>query len=641
MQAPDELRSLPGWVIWRYEGGDDGAKPRKVPYYAVGGKRHGAQGRPEDRAHLVGFDAACAAAARRGFDGVGLCLMPDFGIVVLDFDAAVTNQGLHPELAALVGDTYTEFSPSGTGVHAIYRGNMGDRKSHADGEHFGVETFSSKGFVTFTGNALSHVADLDLVGPLIAPVSEGVRALCAARFGRRDDADGDPLMTYSPPLGLSEAELLDILAQLDPSIGHDPWLQVGMALHHETAGERFDLWDDWSSQDDAGYPGREELSKRWESFGKAGGVKVTARTLLKMVKVDGSQVLTAEALREAPGPTQADKAPRFAFQQAAEFVLRKPVSWLIKGVLPKGDVGAVFGESGAGKSFFALDLVMAVATGTAWKGHEVRQQGAVAYVCAEGAGGFTRRIQAYADHHGIDLAAAPLYVLGDAPNLIEIKDVKALGAALKVLPPLQVIVVDTLAQVTPGANENSGEDMGRALAHCRALAQATGALVLLVAHAGKDAGRGLRGWSGIKGALDVEIQVERSDKYRSATITKMKDGEGEGDEFAFSLVTVSMGQDEDGDEITSCVLQHGASVPHAHRKAEPKGAVQQLVLRVAVGLTDLPGAVTTSQLIDAVVNELPKPDGKRDQRRATVLRAVEALVGSNVMSVGGGEVNLL
>jgi hypothetical protein len=49
LQAPRILTAIPSWLIWRYEHHDGEAKPRKVPYYVNGVKRHGVQGRPEDR----------------------------------------------------------------------------------------------------------------------------------------------------------------------------------------------------------------------------------------------------------------------------------------------------------------------------------------------------------------------------------------------------------------------------------------------------------------------------------------------------------------------------------------------------------------------------------------------------------------
>lgn len=54
LHAPEPIRNLPAWVMWRFEPNDNpGGKPRKVPYYVTGQRRAGGQGTPEDRARLV------------------------------------------------------------------------------------------------------------------------------------------------------------------------------------------------------------------------------------------------------------------------------------------------------------------------------------------------------------------------------------------------------------------------------------------------------------------------------------------------------------------------------------------------------------------------------------------------------------
>jgi len=66
-------------------------------------------------------------------------------------------------------------------------------------------------------------------------------------------------------------------------------------------------------------------------------------------------------------------------------------------------------------------------------------------------------------------------VLNGAPNLMLLEDAKDLAAGvLAAGADTSVIVVDTLAQTTPGANENAGEDMGKALGHCKRLHELTG-----------------------------------------------------------------------------------------------------------------------------------------------------------------------
>lgn len=99
IQAPAEIASRPIWLIWRFETVAGETKPRKVSYYATGGRRYGVQGRPEDRQKMVTLEAARAAAARRGFDGVGLAPM-DGDFTVMDFDDCLVDgvlpQGLLP-----------------------------------------------------------------------------------------------------------------------------------------------------------------------------------------------------------------------------------------------------------------------------------------------------------------------------------------------------------------------------------------------------------------------------------------------------------------------------------------------------------------------------------------------------------------
>ncbi|NMM15375.1 MAG: AAA family ATPase [Rhodoferax sp.] len=345
---------------------------------------------------------------------------------------------------------------------------------------------------------------------------------------------------------------------------------------------------------------------------------------------------------EVVGPST-KKPRRFKFIKMSEFKKRSPMSWLIKRVFPKAEIGAVFGESGAGKSFFVLDLVLAIARGADWNGHKVTQ-GNVAYVVAEGASGFSSRTDAYASHYGMDMDALPFRALADAPNVLDRGDVDELLAALGDLPDLKVVVLDTLAQVTPGANENSAEDMGRALAAAKHISRTTGATVLIVAHAGKDTSRGLRGWSGIKAALDFEINVERTGDFRSATITKMKDGDGEGIAFPFRLENVQLGVDDEGNPTASCVVNVSGQL--AKKVAGSKRLTigrDDVALAAAVSLRDLTGGstVTLDQWkVSATAGMVAKP-GKADNRVRDFSRAVEVLTAGGYISMVGNRVEVL
>ena len=92
----------------------------------------------------------------------------------------------------------------------------------------------------------------------------------------------DPLMAYEPPVGIDLSEARRLVAYVDNE-DYDTWLKVGMSLHHEFDGSvaALDLWDEWSSTA-ANYAAREDLEKRWDSFGKSGRNPTTARWLLKV-----------------------------------------------------------------------------------------------------------------------------------------------------------------------------------------------------------------------------------------------------------------------------------------------------------------------------------------------------------------------
>lgn len=309
----------------------------------------------------------------------------------------------------------------------------------------------------------------------------------------------------------------------------------------------------------------------------------------------------------------------------------------MKGVLPKGELGVIYGPPGSGKSFWALDLCMAISRGEAWCGKRVHKA-RVGYVAAEGAGGFRNRLQAYRDHHGLDLDTELLKVMAGAPNLIEKADVVALGNAINSAGGLDLIVYDTLARGTTGADENSAKDMGLAISNCRLLHDVTGAMIVLVHHSGKDPSKGARGSNAILGAVDVEIEISRLDNNRTATVSKLKDGE-DGAQFGFVLKTIPIGMDEDGDVVSSCVVEHGDVVQRQPREKK-MGPWEECVWKASLSLQDVDGPPSVAAVIDTAAESMPfdEHSGKRDQRRYQANRALESLCIKERLSVAGGRV---
>ena len=332
-----------------------------------------------------------------------------------------------------------------------------------------------------------------------------------------------------------------------------------------------------------------------------------------------------EAAQEAETAAKA-KEDRFKVYSAEEFVVRSKAAWFIKGVLPRANFGVFYGASGSGKSFFVFEMMAAIARGIAWRGLKTAKA-KILWIAAEGQEDMRKRVFGYCMEHGIDPADFEMKFISNAPNLLDIKDVKALVKQIKAAGEFDVIAIDTLAQVMPGGNENSGEDMGKVMGHCLAITRQTGAMVGAVHHSGKDETRGARGWSGLRAACDFEFEVIRAGEDRLATVTKLKGG-ADGGEFGFRLKTVIVGKDEDGDDETTCVIEvSDASRATMAVAAGPKGDIGKDLLGKAASLLDMgDGVLTRNELVDAVVATRPIEGTGRDQRKTSVTKALNSLI---------------
>ena len=278
---PAQLKDQKAFLVWKYIHGKGGSKPRKVPHYASSGKwRHGVQGSSDDRRGLVSFKAALNVLkkSKKQYTGLGIAMLPDWGLVAVDFDDCVEHKEVHPWVYRLVAGTYWEFSPSGNGVRAFFKGHLRDAKSLGKG--FDVEFFCSKGFVTVTGDVAPEV---EFVGPEIIELTPEVMELYARSFGSKDVA-----VTNESQLsvGMTDAEIRKMMELWNPDCSYDVWLNIGMAIHHETHGEGFELWNDWSAKG-VDYAGHEECQYKWESFGRDGRKSVkTIRWMLNEKPLD-------------------------------------------------------------------------------------------------------------------------------------------------------------------------------------------------------------------------------------------------------------------------------------------------------------------------------------------------------------------
>jgi hypothetical protein len=618
LQAPAALRELKQWLIWKFEPNPKpGKKDLKVPYYAKSGTKRGwmpgvrskkvGQGSADELPLLVTFDEARAAAQERGMTGIGLAMVPGQPVTALDFDHCVADGVIDPAVEALIVGTYSEISPSGTGVRAFVLGDLGDRSdAHPEDGAFGFETYTTSRFVTFTGD-VTEIAELTGSENTVAEPSQLLLDTCEKRFGPRVIRQISVGKSDKERVGLTDAQIAEVLKWV--AVGdHNRWMAVGMAIHHETEGEGQWLWDEWS-QLGADYEGPDEIQYKWSTIGNYTGNEKTFWSVLREAQAQGCPVDVDTAspyeFEDLGDDPKAPKGSEFNIRSHSDFAKQvRSVQWIVKQFLPQASLGVLFGESGSGKSFLAYDLSAAVSRGIEWNGRKVTQ-GRVLYIVAEGVAGFVNRIKAYCHQQAISPDDINVDVISDVtPNLLDKDQVSRLIKAISAQEPYSLIVVDTFAQVTPGANENSGEDMGKALAECRRIHRASGAMVLLVHHSGKDASKGARGWSGLRAAADVELEVLRSDEVRSVSVTKLKDGQ-DGGSVGFKLHTVVLGEDEDGDDITSCIVEYNGQGKVKKGKEATVGKLGMKILGILHDLSglEMEGKVLESRLLDEIVSQ--------------------------------------
>ncbi len=266
----------------------------------------------------------------------------------------------------------------------------------------------------------------------------------------------------------------------------------------------------------------------------------------------------------------------------------------VEAMLIDGQLSVLYGEPGCGKSFLATDLALHVALGLPWFGRAV-DQGPVLYVAAEGSYGIRNRIAAFRQHHVVE-HTIPLGVVTCGVDLLNADaDTPRLLATCRALTdaPPRLIIIDTLSRVMAGGNENSPEDMGGLVKNVDRLRLDTGAHVLLVHHAGKDATKGARGHSLWRGASDTDIEVTNNADVRTATVTKQRDMICDG-ALAFRLEPVELGINRRAKPVTSCVIIPAEDAGEAQRQ-RPLTNAERIAFEALTDLMARDGAAAPPQ----------------------------------------------
>lgn len=265
---------------------------------------------------------------------------------------------------------------------------------------------------------------------------------------------------------------------------------------------------------------------------------------------------------------------------------------LVRGVLTHGAMAVYYGDSNSGKTFLAVSMASALGMGDPWMGRET-EPSLVIYLASEGPQSVRLRLQAYQRHFrrvvpNVAIVASPIDLYNSSA------DAEAVVQLVRELESLTgtkcgLIVGDTLARLSVGANENSGEDMGVVVRHIDQIRHTTGAAFLLIHHTGKNAAQGMRGWSGLRAAVDTEVEITAEDTtgIHTAEITKQRDLPTKGDRIGFRLESVQLATSKWGFPITSCVAVPADAPPKqspSRRTSEIAGAISEVLTARGSGM---------------------------------------------------------
>lgn len=316
---------------------------------------------------------------------------------------------------------------------------------------------------------------------------------------------------------------------------------------------------------DTAYEGLEQIAKEIADKRAFDPANHQAQTRPESNSPSGAPPELVDLFRSEPRQDNIQRSRhwrRIVLESATSIPLDPSAPYRIKGLVHDGDFSVVYGQSGSGKTFLVLYLAQKMATGRDVFGRRVRPS-RVALFALEGASGLAKRLAAIQAAHG---AAENLYVHREPLTLFRNKDVvREVIAAIKEYRA-DVVIFDTLSRTMSGANENSPEDMTHMVGIFGQIQAETGAHVMLVHHSGKNETLGARGHSSLRAAVDVELEVSAGEGgQRSLRVTKGRD-DADGLTYGFRLNVVDLGEDQDGDQITTCVVEELGTQP-----VSPKG----------------------------------------------------------------------
>jgi AAA domain/Bifunctional DNA primase/polymerase, N-terminal len=333
---------------------------------------------------------------------------------------------------------------------------------------------------------------------------------------------------------------------LDDRHGYDGWLAFSMACHEAACGEEGgdyeQAWGDWCLDDPDPGPNwdAEHLDKHWCSFQTNPACAASTRgSWFKLLDHFGHHDLVGEVeqaagvadfaadppedIANAEPEANTGKRNRLTPRRLSELRDMPLPAWIVPDRIPAGFTVA-YSMPKRGKSFYFMDLALAIACGAPFYGLDVGPARKVLYIAAEGGGAQVyQRMARIIRKRKLDesLAEANCLVIDSTVTLDKSGSVNEMAKLAAPFGPFSLVIVDTLARCMDG-DENQTKEMNTAIKGCDSIRAQLVCDLILLHH---------QGWANVRprgaltlfAALDCLIKFERDKKTKGVTVVTVEE----------------------------------------------------------------------------------------------------------------------
>lgn len=513
---PDELKEIPRWICHR----------DKVPK------------NPNTGRNLAGdqlkwgttFREACVALAKYRFDGLGFVFVSNDEYCGIDIDHCVKNSVVNDAAKEIIDycDSYTEYSPSKTGIHIIVKNIDTNKVLHKKN---GVEVYTEGRYFTVSGFGITGKDQVNTVNvnKLLKKIiandeveakkkeaearKEAERKEKEARKNepetKNDIKESDkPEVTKAEDLPLGSTQIRELVDRIESSangakfkiLWEGNWKQeyeshseADMALCSILA-----FWLVGPVQIDQVFRLSKMFREKWDR--SVGQGKTYGQLLIEKVMLHregsitvNSMVVELDIFREMEMPE---------------------IKMIMSPWLSFGSTHMIYAKRGVGKTFFSMSLSLAAVCGSDFGEWELCEPVNTLYVDGEMLPQKMKErvLSLQSNYSG---KQKNWYILSSGINL------QNNGLAINIAKPywqdfiynevtskdIKLIFLDNISALTPGIEENESTSWDVIAAWINKLKQ-TGCAVVLVHHAGK--GGQQRGTSAREDALDTVIFLKKT-----------------------------------------------------------------------------------------------------------------------------------